>query len=448
MADVKQIKICRYCSKPLPEGASFCPFCERIQDEPEEIRVPGNRMRPRRLILFAGLLLTAVLLLVLCVTVYRRPKMPQVYEGEASVIFPMKGKKYMVFLSFTGDAGRTGVPLASTSNRLERGQQTVAFSELFVLPCRETDSEDEKGETAVSISEAGAAREAFSEELLSCEVTAEPQDGAEEMQITAENLAGAASSGVLPVDAQFPPVYGAMISYGPECGTNTILWQLTMKNGDSIVLRQSVSCGTIPVLSWHYEDTPLETTADLKKLLKQIEAEEDPEAVLTIYLPPVSYDGAFAFPSRTFRLIGSSVGNARTTFTGSMQVNAQAPYLMELQNITFAGNGGTGLTANNSVFLENCTFTGWDTGAAFLEGSWPLLFGCIFEDNETGLLIDSHTAKGTMQDYTGITFRRNGTAIKAVNIPGNLPLRFADSLFEENERDLEDPQGLIQILSQ
>lgn len=448
MADVKQIKICRYCSKPLPEGASFCPFCERIQDEPEEIRVPGNRMRPRRLILFAGLLLTAVLLLVLCVTVYRRPKAPQVYEGEASVIYPLNGKKYRVFLSFTADAGRTGIPQASASKRLERGNRSVAFSELFVLPCREKDSEDETEEAAVSVSETESVREAFAKELLSCEVTAEPQDGAEEMQVTAQTGTEAAASGSIPVDAQFPPVYGAVISYGPECGTNAIHWQLSMKNGDSIVLRQSVSCETIPVLSWHYEDTPLETTADLKKLLKQIEAEEDPAAVLAIYLPPVSYDGAFAFPSRTFRLIGSSDGDARTTFTGSMQINAQAPSFMELQNITFSGNGGTGLTANNSVFLENCTFTGWDTGAAFLEGSWPLLFGCTFEDNETALLIDSHSAIGSMQDYSGMTFRGNGTAIKAVNIPGNLPLRFADSLFVDNERDLEDPQGLVQILSQ
>ena len=51
------------------------------------------------------------------------------------------------------------------------------------------------------------------------------------------------------------------------CADNEIDWTLRMKNGDVVTVKQGVTFGAKTVVEYHWEDTPMNTAAELQALL-------------------------------------------------------------------------------------------------------------------------------------------------------------------------------------
>ena len=141
----------------------------------------------------------------------------------------------------------------------------------------------------------------------------------------------------------------------------------------------------------------METTEELQSLMDYIDREVPLDTAVDIYLPPVAYSGELSLTMRRgVSLFGSSDdgGNA-TTFTGGVTVRSAYMQLTELIGIRFEGSGGTAVTAGDGVYMDNCTFTGWDTAALALDGAWIGAAGCVFERNGTATPPSTTQARST-----------------------------------------------------
>lgn len=152
------------------------------------------------------------------------------------------------------------------------------------------------------------------------------------------------------------------IYYTADCGTNEVIWTLNMKNGDVICLTQWVVTSLMETLVYDSSNAELETENDPRSLLDRINTEADENTVVEIYLPPVTYEGDLELTGQGINLFGSTEGDGQTTFTGTITAARENYEAMDIKEITFAGQGGTGLIASTGINLRECIFTGWDTG--------------------------------------------------------------------------------------
>ena len=400
-------KICGNCGAELAEGASFCPYCEQPLEEKRPVKVP----RPRRR--WAAAAAVLVLAAAALAFLLRQTPAPQIYEGGAEVVDPAEGGVCHVLLTFqSGDqVQRDAQPEASST--LPDGTQFYFPSQLYVY--RENTEEDVTG--------------AFLELVERAEVTAEPEDGAQAMTATEPAY-----------DESFP--YAAMashIGYSAACGTNQILWTLTMKNGDTIRLRQTIHASLQPTVDYYPEDAPMDTLKQLQDLVDAISREVDPGTAVNLYLPPVTYEGGLSLSDRTCTLYGSSDGERRTTFTGTVSVGTDTPQFTEIYGVCFQGSGGTGLLARGSVQLYDCVFTGWDTGALAADGAWVAAEDCVFSDNAVGLQFDTGHSSMSAPVFPNNQFLRNGTGILLARVPGTELLSFPGCEFSDNGTDIDNP---------
>lgn len=406
------MKICINCKKELPDDASWCPYCEKEQTEPVPARIPVRR---RRIILFGGVTAAAAVIILFLVFLLQRPK---VYEGGASVSYVMDGKPCEVFLTFMEGDVPTRNPVSSFANKLPAGEYSVVPSKL-----------------CVSCEGDPSAADRFADLLRDFTVTATPENSA------LPAVVGEISPGAENGSAAFLQTF---VRYSSDTGTNKICWELTMKNKDIIRLYQTVTCMERPVLTYHWEETPLETTEDIEALIEKT-AGEDPDAVLELFLPPVVYDKPLTMASRTAILHGSEENGQMTTFTDTMRIETRSPSPVSLYNIAFSGEGKTGIIATDSLFVFNCEFTGFDTGISALDGSWTYIDNCSFIRNKIGFLFDSARATSSSSDFPHNIFRENETAVKLKKVPGDMPILFTDCTFENNQTDIDDPKGLASI---
>ena len=408
------MKNCIYCEKELPEGAFWCPYCEKEQQKAAVIKIPVRRRR-----WIAAGILTLVLLLAYAgtVSVLHRPK---IFEGGAQVDYMLGTKPVRVYVTFESGAKADGGAVEVFRDCQMAGSGAVVPSQLFVWS-----GEDPK------------AYEKFAEQIRECTVTAFPEETKyKTMKVTA------------PVPSSQIGLKGIFVSnfrYSPETGTNRVCWELSMKNGDVIRLYQTVTCDELPVVEYHYEDTRMNTIEELQTLLEKIGREEDAKTLVRLFLPPVTYDGHLVLNQRTAILMGSSEETARTTFTGTLEIRTRKGGLAELYNIAFEGKGGTGLKLSEGAYVQGCRFTGWDIGVDSREGSWAILTNCEFETNGIGFRFDSMSATCSSQEYSGLLFRDNGIGVQLLHVPGDLPLGFTDCTFDENGTDIEDPKGLANV---
>ena len=117
------------------------------------------------------------------------------------------------------------------------------------------------------------------------QVDAAPQEGSQKVQY------------VEPVyNASFPnAAYTSDVYYSADSGTNDILWELTMKNGDTISLSTRLMIEKQAAVTYFAEDTPMETTEELNALLASIEEEVPSDTPVYLHLPAVTYDGEISF---------------------------------------------------------------------------------------------------------------------------------------------------------
>lgn len=130
------------------------------------------------------------------------------------------------------------------------------------------------------------------------------------------------------------------------CADNEIVWTLRMKNGDVVTVKQGVTFGAKTVVEYHWEDTPMNTAAELQALLDDITAAAKAEEAVYLYLPAVTYDAPVSVDS-PMTLVGHQEG---TTFSTTLTANATeqddwTEPMVKLRSLTFSGAGGTGVNA-------------------------------------------------------------------------------------------------------
>ena len=141
-----------------------------------------------------------------------------------------------------------------------------------------------------------------------------------------------------------------------------------------------------------------------------------------------------------------------TVFSGTVKVNTRVPDQMQFVDIDFSGNGGTGLLTHEAVQINNCRFSGWDVGLDCQEGSWPGLESCTFSENGIGFRFNSNHSTATTFEYHNLVFQRNRIGAQILKIPAGQPsfsgLTFFNTVFEDNEVDLEDPEGRVSLVEE
>ena len=397
---------CMKCGHPLPENASFCPHCTAVQIEKKGIKAP-KIWRKRALIMLAGLTIMAVT--GIAFSGYHKP---QAYEGGAQIVYSDKEKTYKVLLNFSEEEGVTGHAQGERTDTLAQGMESALPCQLYVL-------DQETGELAW---------EEFSEKVESCKVDAKPGENSRKVEY------------VEPVhNESFPnAAYVSDIIYSSDSGTNDILWNLTMKNGDTISLSTRLTIEKQDAVTYFSEDTPMETTEELNALLASIEEEVPSETPVYLHLPAVTYDGDIVFGNHVWGIYGSSDEDAVTTFTGTVSLRGLNGNYAELCGIQFKGDSGIGVNAYCLVLLSQCSFDGWDTAAIANNGAWIDAMDCTFTNNKTALKFNSSMAYGTSPNYLNNTFTGNGTAVCIENLPGNEVLDFAGSTFSGNDVDIDN----------
>lgn len=408
------MKQCIHCGRALPDEASFCPYCETEQTPPKPADLP-KKWRKK-----AVTALALVCVLAFAGFIGHSLKKPKILDnGGAETVY--RGYHVLVRL--------TGLPEDTVEGQPEY-ERTMRPNTGFAMPARlfvfkENDTVN--------------AAEEFMELADRVSLTAESRDGANPMEVRGPAYAEAFPDAALAAD----------VLYDTECGTNDLIWTISMKNGDRIVLRQAFTVHELQVISLYPQDAPMETIEELQALLDRLVAEVDPGTMINLYLPAVVYDGGISFKDRTVTLYGSSDGSVNTTFTGPVTVESIQPFTMEIFGVNFAGNGeGTGLQASRGMVCYDCVFSNWKTGALAANGSWISTHNCIFENNDIGYQLNSHESSVKSPDFDGTQFLGNGIGLHLVHVPDDIPLAMNGCVFEGNGTDVQNESGVSVDLSQ
>lgn len=402
-------KKCVKCGHTLSDNASFCPYCTTVQTEKQEIKAPKRWKRTALTVLGVLILIAAV---GVAVSLYHRPK---VYEGGAQTVYQDKDRSYKVLLTFSEGDGVTGHAQGERTDTLAEGLDSALPCQLYVL-------DQDTGKLAW---------EDFSKEVESCKVDTKPADGSRKMEYIEPMY-----------NESFPnAAYTSDIYFTSESGTNDIVWTVKMKNGDTISLSTRLTIEKLPAVTYHAEDTPMETTEELQELLDSIDKEVSSDTPVYLYLPAVTYDGDITFGDHVWEIHGSTDGDAGTTFTGTVSLEGRDGNYADLSGIRFEGKSGTGLSAYCFAYLSECSFEGWDTAAVAYTGGWVTATDSIFTDNKIGLKFDTNMSYGSAPNYLNNTFTGNGTAVCIDNLPGDEVIDFAGSTFSGNDTDIENKAG-------
>ena len=408
MAD--NCKTCPHCGAPLPAEASFCPRCAQSVNRRRTLSPPsrGGRRTLRRIM--------PVLVLLLFLgggTLWVWAARPQVYEGTGEVTYPLSGVPYRLFLTNS----------AERPEPLPRREITTAVS-----------GEPYRAPVLLYI-DGGAGGAAFLEQVE---------------RVTAEFPTVAGNGGNFSCTAPSPhsafpgiPLVSLMdYTVSTDC-TAQMTWTFTMKNGDTIRLRQEVAVSTARTYDYYPTDAPMSTAAELQALLDELADTLEPDAEINLHLPAVTYEAVPITASRSFNFYGSTQGEQRTTFTAPLRLEAGAvDWISYLYDISFQGPGsGTALSAVARVWVEGCAFTGWDTGVLCAGISWGNVIDCDFTGNGVGFHFDSAGGSASHSMYNDNLFRDNGTAVLLERVPTDLSLNFQGSVFAGNGTDVDNRCG-------
>lgn len=398
-------KKCKSCGAELCRDAAFCPHCETPQTEKLVFRQPPRRYR-WALIVSIILVIAAGVMLALSLR-----RQPVTYEGGADIIYAGPDGTYRLFLCFDSRSITERRPQDFVSVEAAAGSSYAKPSLLSIY-----DS-----------STGAAADEAFFKNVSSLSVETIPDENSPAMDFSAP-----AKNEVFP-----NAVLVSNIHFDGNSGTNTVRWTFVMKNGDKIILKQTISAVLLESVSFSPENAHIDTLGELSELLAMIKNEFSPSTVIDIYLPPVCYDGELTISGRTVNLYAGSDGQNRTTFTGTLSIE-DIPGQITVAGVIFTGSGGDGLRATSAVRLVDCEFSGWDTAVTANDGSWITLTNCLLSGNGTGLHFNSSICSATGHTFSGNTFSGNGTAVLLSRVPGDFPIDFADCVFSGNEVDIDN----------
>lgn len=225
------------------------------------------------------------------------------------------------------------------------------------------------------------------------------------------------------------------------CTHNEIVWTLRMKNGDVLILTQTIELLPQEVRTYSTADTPLDTAEQLQALLDDIAGACDADTSVTVYLPEVTYDAPITVGCAV-ELVGSG-----TTFTAPITV---APLkntdltraFVRFRQINFTGDGsGTGITAAAPTYLEENRVTGWAVGGEAVTGGWLYLRGSHVADCGVGIRYNSAYSSSYTYFADKMTFVQNGTALELLCMPPRAYAVLEDCRFRGNDVDVANPGG-------
>lgn len=225
------------------------------------------------------------------------------------------------------------------------------------------------------------------------------------------------------------------------CTHNEIVWTLRMKNGDVLILTQTIELLPQEVRTYSTADTPLDTAEQLQALLDDITGACDADTSVTVYLPEVTYDAPITVGCAV-ELVGSG-----TTFTAPITV---APLkntdltraFVRFRQINFTGDGsGTGITAAAPTYLEESRVTGWAVGGEAVTGGWLYLRGSHVADCGVGIRYNSAYSSSYTYFADKMTFVQNGTALELLCMPPRAYAVLEDCRFRGNDVDVANPGG-------
>ena len=404
------MKKCVKCGRELPDEASFCVFCEKEQIDAVSARPP--RIWKRKAL---TALITAAVLIAAAAVLYFTLR-PHVFDAHGP---ELDYRGYHVLLSFSmknephpADEQRTSTIPSHTDYAYP--------SQLYAY--REDDTVN--------------AGEDFMQLVSRVSVSTSPRDGAAQMEYDEPEH-----------DEAFPDAARVSnIYYDSTCGTNDIIWTLYMKNGDRLILRQMITVKEQSEKNYYSKDYDMSDMEALKKLLTEIEASVEPGTLVSIYLPPVIYEGSLVLSERGYYFYGSSDGTVTTTFTGTVTVETETPQNSEFIGITFTGKGGTGVFATRSAVLRQCVFTGWDTGAVASNGAWINVLGCRFSGNGIGLQYNTATSRLKGSEIADCIFEENAIGVHFAQVPPEIhAMEFTDSVFKNNGTNVKNDASITVI---
>lgn len=399
-------KNCIHCGAPLPDEAAFCPHCAQSQQQRKVVR-PPRLWRKKALIAVLCVTLTAFIALV-CALLLQ----PKAFEGGATVVYTDQDGAYELLVTFHPSDIANNRPIGEKSVSLS----TKEYSNMTVM---------------LGVYQNGqlADTDAFFAKVESCTLEAFPNDNGA-LTLTEP----AFKTGFLPAARE------SDITYSGLSGTNELHWTLNMKNGDTIHLKQTFE--VIPLVHQVYtaKDTALNTMEELNALLARINEEVPEDTIVDIYLPPVTYSGNLTL-LRAVNLYGSAEGSGRTTFTGTLSVNPDYPSNVMLFDLDFVGDGGIGLSTTASIYMGNCSFTGWDVGALTLDGGMIGVECCTFRGNGIGFKYNSRVFHSFNDVFPDCTIEDNDIGVQFAMLDGTITIDFAGSVFSGNRIDIDNQAG-------
>lgn len=350
-------KPCPACGASLPEGASFCPYCTENLRPRQAVEVPVRWwLKPLKQIL---VLLVLAALAASAFLLYDALT-PDTYDAWGELTYHLNGSDYRLAVTFRND----GAPEPEYTVQTIEDRNYDRAAKIFV-------THGDTGRDAGQI---------FRQQIQEIQVqVAQSEDNPS--PITWQQ----------PSYQSDPATEGMALSVldftGQTRGEAEIRWTLNMKNGDTILLRHKMVIEPVEVVDYTPADYDMDTIEDLQALVDQIQAEVPLPTVVRLNLPPVHYEGGLTITGRPINLYGTvDEKNMRTAFLGPVTVDVDRGPQCFIQNIDFRGAGsGTALTVEADGQVQNCLFTGWDTGLLVGGDDWADPMGCWFEGNGVNL---------------------------------------------------------------
>ena len=402
---------CPYCGAALPEGASFCPHCAQSINNRTESKVPRY--------IWGKVLRIGIPLLLVCFVAfgYWFVNRPQTYEGNGEVYYTDDdGVAYQLLIAYNSDRH---TPVPEISGELEENGEYRTAIRMFV---NYVNSDDD--------AEAGKAFMQKVEQVTMECVRVENSDG----PLSASEPAWADHS----PDATLV----TLVDFTGRVGVADICWNIQMKNGDTVILRQRMNTTSIEAYDYYPEDHDMDSAEALQTLIDEIAQTVNPEAIVRIHLPAVTYTEGLVIEERPVSLVGNTEGDGRTVFTDTVRVAAtDMSYTPEFRDIDFTGNSkGIGVSSSSAhLHLIGCNFSNWNTGVLAYGSAWVNLDECTLENNHVGFHFNSPNERGVSDTtYSENEFANNDTAVLLEHVPTDATLSFTGSVFSKNGADIDN----------